>query len=137
MTTPDFSESFSDSQARLEPPVFEPRRFNEITMGDANLQRMLVASFLKELPSMRAGLRAACSVGGRDFSDALHRLKSSSHFVAGLRVSDRVARLEAGKPAATEHERDGACALVGVQLELLEQALRAFAQGLPGGAPVR
>jgi HPt (histidine-containing phosphotransfer) domain-containing protein len=116
----------------LEPPVFSQARLHDLTLGDAALQEQLLSSFLREAPSMRIALAAACADGGQPLADALHRLKGAARFVGGERLAQVIAALELAGVGSDAGARSRLLQLLEEQLSLLEPALAAWRPAAPG-----
>lgn len=73
-------------QLPADGPVFSREEFDRATLGDSGLQRELIEAFLKEAATCRAELVGLARSGPDLFMHAVHRLKGSCHYTAGLRL---------------------------------------------------
>lgn len=67
-------------------PVFSRDEFNQATLRDIAVQRDLIEAFLKEGATCRAELVDMARSSPERFKHAVHRLKGSCHYTAGLRL---------------------------------------------------
>jgi len=67
-------------------PVFSREEFNLATLRDIGVQRELIEAFLKEGTTCRAELVDMARSSPERFRHAVHRLKGSCHYMAGLRL---------------------------------------------------
>jgi hypothetical protein len=67
-------------------PVFSRDEFNQATLRDTEVQRDLIEAFLNEGASCRAELVGMARTNPERFKHAVHRLKGSCHYMAGLRL---------------------------------------------------
>ncbi len=116
----------------LSVPVFNPERFESVTLGDATLQHMLLTSFLREVPELDEALHEATFAGVQPFADTVHRLRSSVHFVAGERLAKLLVRVEAiGTRGSTPQLRARACECIARELKALRGILVRVNESLP------
>jgi hypothetical protein len=113
--------------------VFDTGRFETLTLGDPALQSALRDAFLRQVEPMRQALADSCEAGEQPFSDAVHRLKSSVHFVGGRRLGDLLGAVEAARLAGERSGRDKACHLITSELDALAGELHAWRGGLQTG----
>ena len=113
------------------PQVFDLAAFQALTLHDAGLQRLLIASFLREAAQMRQSIMAACGEGFEAFDDAIHGLRSSSHFVAGRRLSRLLAAVRGSASLRDDAQRERTARLIIEELTALEHVLRSEAAAFP------
>ena len=104
-------------------PVFNRQNFHAATLGDSDLQRQLIESFLRQRAATRENLTAAAHAGQGQFSEAVHQLKGICHFTAAERMLRIVRSIE-----GADRLKDGGDRMLAAQallegLDQLEQAL--------------
>ncbi len=67
-------------------PIFSRDEFNQVTLLDIGVQREVIEAFLKEGTACRAELLDMARSSPERFRHAVHRLKGSCHYTAGLRL---------------------------------------------------
>ena len=113
------------------PQVFDLAAFQALTLHDAALQRLLIGSFLGDVGRMRQSIMRASGEGFGAFDDAIHDLRSSSHFVAGRRLSRLLAAVRGSAALRDEAQRERTARLIIDELTALEHVLRSEAAALP------
>lgn len=113
------------------PQVFDLAAFQALTLHDSGLQRLLIGSFLREVEHMRQSLLTASSEGIEAFDDAVHRLRSASHFVAGRRLSRLLAAVRGNGAPSGDARRESTTRLIIEELTALEHVLRSGAEAFP------
>jgi HPt (histidine-containing phosphotransfer) domain-containing protein len=98
--------------------------------GDRELLRELVQLFLVDQPRGLAALREALAAGSpATLAAAAHRLKGALAIVGARAAHDAALRLEALGRQGSLVGAEQACALLHAELERVQPALTAFAQG--------
>jgi len=103
-------------------PIFNRHAFGQLTLHNEALQRQLVTAFLNEADDMRCDIAGAATEGAVAFGEAVHRVRSASHFVAGDRLTQLLKALARCK-GLDANARRAAARHVLTELSLLEVAL--------------
>ncbi|MDE2605398.1 MAG: Hpt domain-containing protein [Burkholderiales bacterium] len=102
------------------PPV-DFDQLHLLTLGDEEVCRQVVRSFLARLPEYRKELPRAAA-DPQEFAFLLHRLKGASLAVAARPLARRIARIEQ-LPGASAAQRRAAAGEVLLELAAVERAL--------------
>lgn len=106
-------------------PTFSRAKFEEVTQGDPALRQQLLRMFLGQAAATRQRVVAAAQAGREAFADAIHRLKSTSHYVGGMRLYARLQHAEASPELDHEGVRLATARVVGALIDELECELLA------------
>lgn len=106
-----------------EHALFNRQKFDQLTLGDMALQRQLIESFLRQNTAACENLISAAHASNEQFDDAIHRLKSTCHFVAADRTFHILRAVRATALLKNEGGRTRAAQAIVEELQQLEKAL--------------
>ena len=85
----------SAQNSRVDPNVFDRVAFMDRIMGDADLAKSVIESFLEDMPLQFEELEAALRVGDADLAALLaHRMKGAASVVGGVALQDVALAME-------------------------------------------
>lgn len=113
-------------------PVFNRQSFDAVTLGDTDLQRQLIESFLRQRAATCESLTAAAHAGQERFGQAIHQLRGICHFTAAERVLRIVRSIEGADRLSDEADRVMAAQALLEGLDELEKALLGVLPGRHG-----